>query len=61
MKIKIEEKFFSGKGRKILMKKNYLILALLLCIALLITACGGSSNQGQAEKSVDPKEKVETE
>ncbi len=43
------------------MKKNYLILALLLCIALLITACGGSSNQGQAEKSVDPKEKVETD
>jgi hypothetical protein len=42
------------------MKKNYLILALLLCIALLVTACGGSSNQGQAEQSADPNEKVET-
>lgn len=43
------------------MKKKYLIFSLLLCIALLITACGGSSNQERAEQSVEPKEKVETE
>lgn len=42
------------------MKKNYMILALVLLIALMITACGGSTGQSQAEQNAVTQEKVES-
>ena len=56
-----KEEEYQIKWRKLLMKKNYITITLLLiCMALCITSCGNKKESSNKEKSSEQKHKVKT-